>query len=320
MSSNPPVIATYAQAAAFLAAGKRSTVNRPHGHARRIVADLVGIGTISVVYHCTPIVTYLPEGQTVVWFNQHMTKTTLAHIEEYAGLRAQWGTVDGKHQIVRPALLASIELTNRNRQGSGDGYSLAVATPSWPRTPSNIKRCRSCKGKGKQEYSWSAGERECLNCYGEGTKQFGNGLIPLTDDGARPILLGDGDARIVDWSDLDIGAPPVLYECTCKLCGSGASTWQEYYGQQQYYAAQGGNVFDPAPAPKPTGYSNSGAVLTRLLPALRTHTHCPGDDCQMTGEIQAMIIHLNDRHHWTRETIADWLETLDADLAFPANV
>jgi hypothetical protein len=37
-----------------------------------------------------------------------------------------------------------------------------------------------------------------------------------------------------------------------------------------------------------------------------------------------MIIHLNDTHHpstaidgWSRERIADWLETLDVDLRFP---
>jgi hypothetical protein len=38
-----------------------------------------------------------------------------------------------------------------------------------------------------------------------------------------------------------------------------------------------------------------------------------------------MIIHLNDSHHpahetadvWSRERIADWLETLDVDLRFP---
>lgn len=32
--------------------------------------------------------------------------------------------------------------------------------------------------------------------------------------------------------------------------------------------------------------------------------------------LQATIIHLNDAHRWTREEIADWLETLDHDLTF----
>lgn len=32
--------------------------------------------------------------------------------------------------------------------------------------------------------------------------------------------------------------------------------------------------------------------------------------------IQDIIMHLNDRHRWTREEIADWLETLDVDLRF----
>lgn len=29
-----------------------------------------------------------------------------------------------------------------------------------------------------------------------------------------------------------------------------------------------------------------------------------------------IIVDLNDRHKWTREAIADWLETLDIDLTF----
>ena len=32
--------------------------------------------------------------------------------------------------------------------------------------------------------------------------------------------------------------------------------------------------------------------------------------------LQDTIIHLNDEHKWTREAIADWLETLDYDLTF----
>lgn len=36
-----------------------------------------------------------------------------------------------------------------------------------------------------------------------------------------------------------------------------------------------------------------------------------------SGTISYMIQHLNDHSQWTREQIADWLETLDADLTFP---
>ena len=39
----------------------------------------------------------------------------------------------------------------------------------------------------------------------------------------------------------------------------------------------------------------------------------------MTGDTHSLwsiIINLNDSHHWTRERIADWVETLDIDTRF----
>lgn len=63
-----------------------------------------------------------------------------------------------------------------------------------------------------------------------------------------------------------------------------------------------------------------------LLPGIKervTHPRpFPDDviiDCKsfpQGGTIRDVIIHLNDIHRWTREQIADWLETLDVDLRF----
>jgi hypothetical protein len=45
--------------------------------------------------------------------------------------------------------------------------------------------------------------------------------------------------------------------------------------------------------------------------------HPPDTSCEVkSGRLREMIIHLNDHHKWTREQIADWLETLDLDLRF----
>jgi hypothetical protein len=45
---------------------------------------------------------------------------------------------------------------------------------------------------------------------------------------------------------------------------------------------------------------------------------CPSPDvyldCQMQFTIQLVITHLNDRHRWTREKIADWVETIEKRL------
>ena len=38
---------------------------------------------------------------------------------------------------------------------------------------------------------------------------------------------------------------------------------------------------------------------------------CPhGDDCKKTLSLAAIMVHLNDDHKWSREQIAQWLESL----------
>ena len=58
--------------------------------------------------------------------------------------------------------------------------------------------------------------------------------------------------------------------------------------------------------------------LSEIVPALATHIiQCP--KCAYLGVARSdtlakLIPHLNDHHKWTREAIADWLDTLDVDL------
>lgn len=55
------------------------------------------------------------------------------------------------------------------------------------------------------------------------------------------------------------------------------------------------------------------------LPGMQIKMTCPDKECENPDHIMKlyhMIIHLNDTHKWPRENIADWLETLDADLSF----
>lgn len=64
-----------------------------------------------------------------------------------------------------------------------------------------------------------------------------------------------------------------------------------------------------------SGYGESSVVneLAKLCPAIKTtNTTCP--DCKQGGTIANLIPHINDHHKWSREKIADWLETLDVDL------
>lgn len=68
--------------------------------------------------------------------------------------------------------------------------------------------------------------------------------------------------------------------------------------------------------------------LAELIPALRTAKRkCPackptikhGRKVKITKDpLFHLVQHLNDHHRWTRERIADWLDTLDVDLTFQA--
>lgn len=53
-----------------------------------------------------------------------------------------------------------------------------------------------------------------------------------------------------------------------------------------------------------------------VLPGLTEEKDCP-TKCGRRSSLYQLIQHLNDKHEWTREKIADWLETLDVDLTFP---
>lgn len=56
--------------------------------------------------------------------------------------------------------------------------------------------------------------------------------------------------------------------------------------------------------------------LSDVFPQLRDRlASCPKQDCPYSFRpLVSIIPHLNDAHQWTREQIADWLETLDVDL------
>lgn len=57
--------------------------------------------------------------------------------------------------------------------------------------------------------------------------------------------------------------------------------------------------------------------LARSLPGVNQAANYPcGCHADFTEPIFDIIIHLNDDVQWSREQIADWLETLDIDLSF----
>jgi hypothetical protein len=67
--------------------------------------------------------------------------------------------------------------------------------------------------------------------------------------------------------------------------------------------------------------SDQFSKLANDLPGVREHVSLP---CECVNKpvfsrkvtLRNAIIHLNDKDRWTRDQIADWLESLDIDLRF----
>ncbi len=62
---------------------------------------------------------------------------------------------------------------------------------------------------------------------------------------------------------------------------------------------------------------NQGTQITSAITSkVQTKVKCPANSRHGTSDIPSAVIHLNDQHMWTREQIADWLDTLDEQPVF----
>jgi hypothetical protein len=68
------------------------------------------------------------------------------------------------------------------------------------------------------------------------------------------------------------------------------------------------------PSSASVGTALIAAEIAKAVPAVNTLVTCPVCNLKSRVTISELIIHLNDLHGWSREKIADWLETLDVDL------
>lgn len=52
-------------------------------------------------------------------------------------------------------------------------------------------------------------------------------------------------------------------------------------------------------------------ILAKAFPYSLVFKCCPVDRCEISGAaiLVALIVHLNDYHHWSRERIAGWIES-----------
>lgn len=81
------------------------------------------------------------------------------------------------------------------------------------------------------------------------------------------------------------------------------------YIESDYHYSSGG-----------TSHRSLAYELIRAIPGTRAMVQVPCNCGVYAGNeisVQTAIMHLNDTCKWSREEIADWLETLDVDLTIP---
>lgn len=312
----------FTHAEEYLAKGKNKS-DRPVGsntRLRRIDAD-----TIALVLHSTAVVTYHRDATMTIYGGGWDTVTTKKRIGDFSPVRVR--SVKGEWIV---------------------GYTGEV-------TPAKLRKCRSCKGRGtwmepnyctgpraygasscdggrtvydvphipgsNWEEHWASrrtepcehgrqerhatapcphgewkrhpiGEypRSCYRCAATGTADYGSDKVPILGSAHRPWKV-NAAGDFLGFVD----GPPAGNSATWK---SGGWSYQPPTSPPDYYGSE---------------------VVTRIaarVPGLDAIVKHPAGDIANT--VSAVIISLNDRHGWSRERIADWLDTLDVDLRFPA--
>ena len=282
-----PYDSAFAEAEKYLSKGKLKT-ERPVASNTRLVR--INDDTIALVLHSTAVVTYHRDGTFTIYGGGWNTPTTKRRIGDFSPVRIH--SQDGEWVV---------------------GYTGET-------TPARVQKCRTCKGRGRwmeddrcygPSYDWETYRRQdacehgekgwhtlptqhenvCYRCKGEGRVDYGSKPIPITVSAGTPYVV-DAKGKYLGLAD----------------------TYPETWGKPAVatFAYHAGKSIN-------SGHHMGGEVadkLATILPAMNAPVKHPvsGDSVKLRD----VIVSLNDTHHWTREQIADWLDTLDLDLSFPA--
>jgi hypothetical protein len=124
-------------------------------------------------------------------------------------------------------------------------------------------------------------------------------------------IVSSYDTSSADWFSSDpYKSPPIIQSSKIIL------------SNEELFYNNGGPKFPGTTYSKVN--KNDPSILAQKLPGINEmvkHPTITKDDLQcgsanIETSLSWIIIHLNDYHRWTREAIADWLESLDLDLRF----
>lgn len=176
----------------------------------------------------------------------------------------------------------------------------------------------------------------------------------MADDEVAPLMSAfftapDEAPKEIKWISMDpanftfTDEPETTIKPKYYYTGTGKSYYAEQYYEEKYAPKSSGPIHgyihdaldncvicEAFAKPYPSGppaKKSVPAALAESIPAIKEEVK-PNCDCYKTGhyadkygpdyrvKIYDQVVHLNDQHRWTREAIADWLDTLDADLQF----
>ena len=119
----------------------------------------------------------------------------------------------------------------------------------------------------------------------------------------------------IEWSDSQFNGYKKdllgnLYSGYPEMAGVWTAIHSEYVGQS------GAILYHPASEPNVLKFKTkpSSQEKVRELPGVHELVKSPVSG--LTRTLQDVIIELNDNHGWSRNQVADWLETLDIDITF----
>lgn len=165
----------------------------------------------------------------------------------------------------------------------------------------------------------------CFRCDGEGRAEYGCKPQP-TELEIDDVVAVDATGKLVALaSDYPMDTHP--HELAHHSYPKPKPDWlyKDHYGPHTKAPAPE----PPQPKSQPPQVSGDKviAAMGSVVPDIGKLVTCPskavdskfpnmGTDCGVSKSLSELIIHLNDTHRWTREAIADWLESTDLDLEF----
>lgn len=311
----------------------RNGYSRPIGNNTTLIKN--GPDTIAVRYHWTDIVTYHRNGTFTIYGGGWNTVTTKTRIGYYSPVHVY--SEAGMWQIgytgeLTPAKVQKCRTCSKTgptwqeptwcditaywygRQGMCAGgkedYAVELqydpetfAFANWeehrasrfdqPCLHGEMERHQAepCEHGLMGKHSTGMRQRTCRRCKGVGKTDYGSKPIPILVTAGQRFVV-DATGKLVDDSAL---TDVVMAQGKAKAYITPSTT------KPKAPHAMGSEVRDR---------------LAKVLPGLNERVLHPA--AGGTLSIHRIIISLNDTYGWSREEIADWLDTLDTDLRFPA--